>query len=325
MAIPTNRYLPHIDGLRALAVLSVVLHHAAPTYIPGGFLGVDIFFVISGYLITAIVAHELTSGSFDIRAFFFRRIRRLMPALVVMLLSGLMLALLILTPQELVSFAKHSFAAILLSSNILSAGETGYFDPDAINKPLLHLWSLGVEEQFYLIWPFLLLLGIRYIRIRLGLFLACLATLAWGHWLWGLLTWPDQAYYLPTTRGWELAAGGLLAWKTSEGSFFQNHNPRYAKIIGGAGLVLVTLAMVFAKPGLPETAPDLIWCALTYLAAVAGSVLIIAAGDKAMAATRLLKHPAAVFVGRISYPLYLWHWPLLVFLGFIGPALRVRP
>ena len=202
-------YRPDIDGLRAVAVLLVILGHAFPQYVPGGFIGVDIFFVISGYLITSIILKEIADGEFSILRFYQRRIRRIFPALILVSFVTFVAGWFLLWPREFVSLGKHLIAGAGFSANLLLYSEVGYFDAAAKSKPLLHLWSLGVEEQFYIVWPLFLLTLARFktaplVPIAVLLVSSLLANLAVVQWN------PAAAFYLPFNRGWELAAGALL-------------------------------------------------------------------------------------------------------------------
>lgn len=201
------RYRADIDGIRSVAVLSVVLFHAFPKLVPGGFAGVDAFFVISGYLITGIIVTDLDAGSFSFIEFYKRRVRRLFPALVVVLAVTLALGFWLSLPQQLASLAKNAIASTLFSANLMLLSETGYFDIDASLKPLLHLWSLGVEEQFYLVWPVVLTLTPRRFRLAVTV-LVMAGSFALNVALIG--RYPDATFYLPFTRVWELMAGAIL-------------------------------------------------------------------------------------------------------------------
>lgn len=296
-------YRPDIDGLRALAVLGVVIHHAFPTLLPGGFIGVDIFFVISGYLITSILFIEDQNGNVDLTRFYLRRMRRLLPALILVLLSCLVYGWWMLLADEYQHLAKHTVGAGLFIVNFMFLGEAGYFDVSSQLKPLLHLWSLGVEEQFYLVWPFVMLwyLGTRrswpmeiWLFFLGSLFLCIYFT----------FTENTYAFYLPFTRFWELAAGGLLAlWHLK-------HHERVETttylIVYVAGLLLVIIPMLLinnhlAWPGLWATLP------------VLGAMCLIHAGAITSIRRSCLEHSWLVWFGLISYPLYLWHWPILTF------------
>ncbi|UGA47081.1 acyltransferase [Bradyrhizobium quebecense] len=288
-------YRPDIDGLRAVAVSAVILFHAFPGALPGGFVGVDIFFVISGYLITGIVTSELHDKTFSIAAFYERRIRRIFPALIVVLAATVFVGLRLLLPNELHSLGKNAVASALFAANLMLLSEVNYFDVDAHLKPLLHLWSLGIEEQFYLAWPLILLALPRRrmpVAAAIGLAASFVLNLAL------VANHPAAAFFLPFTRAWELMAGALLT--------FVPEQPRAAKeataIVGlvaiEASFFLFTDKMTF--PGWAAALP------------VAGASLLIASQGSTV--NRILSLRPFVGVGLISYSLYLWHWPVLVFL-----------
>jgi len=289
------RYRADIDGMRSVAVLSVVLFHAFPKLVPGGFVGVDAFFVISGYLITSIIVTDLDEGGFSFKNFYARRVRRLFPALVVVLAVTLALGYWLFLPKELVSLAKNAVASALFSANLTLLSETGYFDLDASLKPLLHLWSLGVEEQFYLLWPVALILTPRRFRLALIL-LVMIGSFTFNVALIG--RYADEVFYLPFTRVWELMAGAILL-RASIKSATAREALSVAALVG-AGLMLAYYNPKTPFPG---------WAALAPVA-VTGAALL---SQGSLLNRMLLANPVAVFIGRISYPLYLWHWPLLVF------------
>ncbi len=300
----SDQYRPDIDGLRAIAVLLVVGFHAFPEAVPGGFIGVDIFFVISGFLITGIIARELGQQHFGLLAFYARRIRRIFPALIVVLGVTLVLGWLWLLPQAYAQLSSDVFASAAFVSNIALWLQSGYFDIESSRKPLLHLWSLGIEEQFYLFWPLILMLAAR---LRLSLLavasLIAIASLALNVALIG----PDPVatFYLPFTRAWELLAGAALACGWSH----IRHTPAASNLRAAAGILLIAIAagVLDSKNAFPG------WWALL---PVAGAALMISA-PMAWGCRHLLASPAMVRIGLISYPLYLWHWPLLVFSGII--------
>ena len=300
----SDRYRPDIDGLRAVAVLLVVIFHAFPDALPGGFIGVDIFFVISGFLITGIIARELESCRFSLPTFYGRRIRRIFPALIVVLCAVLILGWFSMLPQAYAQLSSDVAASAAFLANIALWLQSGYFDVESTRKPLLHLWSLGIEEQFYLFWPLILIVAAR---LRLSLLNVALSIGLVSFALDVALIGPDPVatFYLPSTRAFELLAGAVLAlsWpRFDQRSIAANWR-------AGIGLLLVATAAVVLDPH--RAFPG--WWAIL---PVAGSALLLSAPG-AWGAQRLLASPAFVWIGRISYPLYLWHWPLLVFAGII--------
>jgi len=300
----SDRYRPDIEGLRAVAVLLVVLFHAFPDAMPGGFIGVDIFFVISGFLITGIIARELDLGRFDLLRFYSRRIRRIFPALIVVLGAVLVLGWFWMLPGAYARLSADVFASAAFAANIALLLHSGYFDIESAKKPLLHLWSLGIEEQFYLFWPLILMLAAR---LRLSLLTVALAIALASFVLNVALIGanPVATFYLPFTRAFELLTGAALACAWSE----LGHSPAASNLRAGAGIALIAAASAVlnvhsAFPG---------WWALL---PVSGGALLLSA-PAAWGARHLLASPPLVWIGEISYPLYLWHWPLLVFFAII--------
>jgi peptidoglycan/LPS O-acetylase OafA/YrhL len=296
-----HAYRPDVDGLRALAVLAVVAFHAFPGLAPGGFAGVDVFFVISGFLISGIILEALREGRFSFADFYWRRVRRIFPALVLVLLACVAIGWLILLPHEFRQLGGHVAAGAAFVANVALWRETGYFDTAAELKPLLHLWSLGVEEQFYMVWPLLVFV----FRGRPGLMLAMIAAVAAGSFaanLWLTAHTESAGFYLPFGRFWELMAGSLLAYGAHHG-FARAPRPNLAAAAGVA-LLAASLLLLKAERAFPGW-----WAALP----VAGTALLIWAGPGAWLNRKLLARPALVWIGLISYPLYLWHWPLLSF------------
>ena len=296
-----NAYRPDVDGLRAIAVLSVLAFHAFPRAAPGGFAGVDVFFVISGFLISGILFEALRAGHFSFIDFYRRRVRRIFPALILVLAASLGLGWLLLLPDEYRLLGKHALAGAGFLSNIALWREAGYFAPAAEVTPLLHLWSLGVEEQYYLVWP----LALAFFAARpraLPWMIVGLAAVSFALNVWLTPRAPSAAFYLPLTRFWELMAGSALAYHVHYGS--PGRRMADAKAAAGLALVAAGIALLSAGRAFPG------WWAL---APVVGSSLLIAAGPAAWINRRLLSNPVMVYVGLISYPLYLWHWPLLVY------------
>src|SRR3954462_920038 len=207
---PAHAYRPDVDGLRAVAVLAVLAYHAFPSVLPGGFAGVDVFFVISGYLITGIIIEDLARERFTYANFYWRRIRRIFPALILVLVTCLALGWLVLLPDEYAQLGKHVAAGAGFVSNIALWREAGYFDSAAELKPLLHLWSLGVEEQYYLVWPLFLFLFKKQSNRMLWMILG-IGALSFILNILMVSRYPTAAFYLPVTRFWELLAGSLLA------------------------------------------------------------------------------------------------------------------
>lgn len=318
------RYRADIDGLRALAVLAVVAYHAFPAWATGGFIGVDIFFVISGYLISIIVFENLERGTFRFTEFYIRRIKRIFPALFLVLAACLAYGGFALLPDEFRQLGKHVAGGTGFVANFVLWGEAGYFDNAAQTKPLMHLWSLGIEEQFYLAWPFLLWLGGKDRHYFLGIALA-VAAASFGLNLAGIGSDPVATFYAPQTRCWELMVGSLLAWATLYGRIQGGTADAIAgclrsNLLSTAGLLL--LATGFWRIDASQNYPGL-WA----LIPTAGAACVIGAGPGAWINRVLLSNRVAVWVGLISFPLYLWHWPLLSFARIVAgeaPDLALR-
>lgn len=320
-------YRPDIDGLRALAVLAVVVYHFFPSALPGGFVGVDIFFVISGYLISQIIIGGLEKNSFSFSGFYARRIRRIYPALIVVVGASLAFGWTALFSAEYTQLGKHAVAGAAFVSNVVLWSESGYFDKAAIAKPLLHLWSLGVEEQFYIFWPMTLWLAWR-LRFNLLLVATSVAMLSFGANVITTFQSSAAAFYWPFTRFWELMMGAMLAYGAihrRSGSTDEvrraGHIPDHpwvaslASVVGGG---LIVLGIVFVRD---KNFPG--WQALI---PTAGTALLIFAGPRGPANRIVLSSAPMVALGLISYPLYLWHWPLLSFSrivhGELGAAMK---
>ncbi len=321
MSHAARPYRPDIDGLRALAVGLVLIFHAFPARLPGGFVGVDIFFVISGYLISGIILEARAAGRFSFASFYARRIRRIFPALGVVLAAVLVAGWFMLYADDYARVGRHVVAGAAFASNVAFWQEASYFDVAADLKPLLHLWSLGVEEQFYLVWPVLLVAATRWRRGPLAATLA-IGTISFLIAIWTVRIDRTPAFYAPWNRFWELLAGATLACVEADvvldrwrGRVLSRRGlPDLLAVSGGAaivsGVLLIDSTRVF--PGL--------WVLLP----VAGTFLLMVAGPGAWINRAILSQPLVVFIGLISYPLYLWHWPLLSFAhiraGGIPPA-----
>jgi peptidoglycan/LPS O-acetylase OafA/YrhL len=293
-------YRPDIDGLRAVAVIGVVAFHAAPRLLPGGFVGVDVFFVISGYLISGLILAEIEQGAFSFLNFYRRRIRRILPALVLVTAATWLIGLFVLWPRQFADLGAHILAASVFCSNILLTIQTGYFEAAADTKPLLHLWSLAIEEQFYLIWPVMLLVAWKY-RLNLAAVFCLILVASFASGAAILASHPAWAFYGLPGRAWELAIGALLALR--RGSEFVPQPMRSAAAV--AGLFLIVMSMLLLNDASPYPG----WRALP---PTIGAASLIFAGSHSVVG-RLLSAKPVVAVGLISYPLYLWHWPLLAF------------
>ncbi len=294
-------YRRDIDGLRAVAVVFVVLYHAFPGLVPAGFIGVDIFFVISGFLISRLIFAELERGRFTFRDFYYRRARRILPALLVLAAVVFGVGFLTMTPDEFGELGKHAAASVLFVANISFWQQAGYFDGVPEYKPLLHLWSLGVEEQFYLLLPPLLWLAWR--RTRRTTLVLSVALLSFAINIGYVLMQNEaSAFFLPQARIWEFLAGTWLALRDREGHALDPKRGDLASIVGL--LALLVGAWVCRAANYPG-----FWA----LFPVGGAMLLIASGPQALVNRRLLSLQPVVFIGLISYSLYLWHWPLLSF------------
>jgi peptidoglycan/LPS O-acetylase OafA/YrhL len=308
LSLPSSTYRPDIDGLRALAVMLVLNFHAFPDAMPGGFIGVDVFFVISGFLITGILTRELDQGRFSLIEFYNRRVRRIFPALIVVLFASLVLGWFWMLPLAFAQLGSDTFASAAFAANIALLLQSGYFDVESARKPLLHLWSLGIEEQFYLFWPLLLLLAAR---LRLSI-LAMAAILGIASFVLNVAligSNPIATFYLPFTRAFELLLGAALACgfgKVNQAGAAGNWRAGI-----GVALIAVAAAVLDSHRAFPGW-----WVLLP----VAGTALLLSA-PAAWLNRVALASPPLVWIGLISYPLYLWHWPLLVFFGIVkfGP------
>lgn len=325
------KYRPDIDGLRAIAVLSVVIFHAFPSVMKGGFIGVDVFFVISGFLISTIIFKSLDRRAFKITDFYVRRVKRIFPGLLFVLISSYALGWYLLLADEYAQLGKHIASGAGFVSNFTLLGESGYFDNSAETKPLLHLWSLGIEEQFYIIWPVVLIVAWK-IRFNFFIIALLLAAISFYLNIVGVASDATSTFYSPHTRFWELLCGSMLAWVTHyKGSALRemkiridagisNRYSAVSNIQSAAGIAFLVLGFIFIDkevgfPGKFAAVP------------VIGAVLLIAAGPEAWLNRVLMSNRLMVWIGLISFPLYLWHWPILTFARIVNgdvPDVSVR-
>ena len=316
MAHPT--YRPDIDGLRAVAVLLVVCHHAFPQALKGGFIGVDVFFVISGFLISTIIFQSLEQGAFSFLDFYKRRVKRIFPALSLVLIASFVCGWFVLLPADYKQLGKHMAAGAAFVSNFAFWSESGYFDSGSKLKPLLHLWSLGIEEQYYIFWPFIVLYAWKR---KISLFKVCLVLLALSFAI-NIFTAKNNAvaaFYSPLSRFWELLIGSVLAYSSLQTA----KTPKSTNVnnwTAWTGVALLAIGVYFINP---ERRFPGFWALFPTLAAY----LLIKAGPKAWFNQVVLSNRLFVWVGLISFPLYLWHWPLLVFaeikLGALGISTKL--
>lgn len=322
-------YRADVDGLRALAIIPVLLFHAFPTVLPGGFVGVDIFFVISGFLISSIIFRGLQRERFSFPGFYANRIKRIFPALLLVLGVCAVFGWFSLLPDEYAQLGKHILGGAGYVENLVLRREAGYFDTSSFLKPLMHLWSLGIEEQFYLTYPFLLW-AVWRLRGNLLAVIVSLVLISFSLNVWQVRSDAAGSFFLPQTRFWELWIGGALAYLdifrpdvgrrlTGSWANLASRFPVQKQTSSSAGIVPNILSMVgMALIGVSlllvhESAFPGWWALLP----VCGASLLILAGPAAWINRRILSNRVAVFVGLISYPLYLWHWPILSFARII--------
>ena len=307
-----HAYRPEVDGLRAVAVIPVILFHAGLSAFGGGYVGVDVFFVISGYLITSIILRERLSGTFSLASFYERRARRIMPALLVVMAACIPFAWVWMLPNELADFGKSLIAVCTFVSNVLFWRTSGYFDGATELKPLLHTWSLGIEEQYYVVFPlvvgWLFWLGIR----RLFFLVAAAALISFAVSLW-LGSYDVTAnFYLLPSRAWELLAGSLLAWWGVAG-FPSPRGRRLRSALSIVGMIAIALPVFFYD----ETTP---FPGVAALPPVLGTVLVLLCTDEDSVVGRLLTLRPLLWIGAISYSAYLWHQPLFAYARLISPG-----
>jgi len=302
-APPSMKHRLDIDGLRAIAVVSVLLFHARVFHLLGGFVGVDIFFVISGYLITTLILQDIRKDRFSIVQFYERRGRRLLPALILVLLVTSLAAHLMLLPYDIKDYGRTLIATNFFSSNLLFARQTGYFDAPAEMKPLLHTWSLAVEEQFYILYPLFLFAVTRYFRKRYAIAIGSVLAVSLGLSVWNLEAHTSANFYLPFARAWELLIGGVLAIKVIP----ELRSRTLANLLGILGLCLIGYSVFAFSPATPFPGVNALYPCI-------GAALIIYSGTVAETFVgRMLSIGPLVFIGLISYSLYLWHWVIIVF------------
>lgn len=317
---PTLNHRGDIDGLRAIAVLSVVVFHAFPSVLRGGFIGVDVFFVISGFLISSLLMRSMQTRSFSLAEFYRRRIQRIFPALLAVLVCVYAFGWYVGLQNEFSQLGKHIVGGASFSSNIVLWKEAGYFDTASELKPLLHLWSLGVEEQFYILWPLFIFALWRYEKLKLPGLIAALAisfliNIKFIH------SHPAATFYLPVSRFWELIAGAIAGYSVLAHKPVPGHGLRARRVVSGisvAGIALVGIGLMLTsnKSSFPGY-----WAALP----VVGASCLLWAGPAAYVNRMVLSAPWLRGVGLISYPLYLWHWPILAFGAILNGGTAPSP
>lgn len=305
------KYRPDIDGLRAIAVMLVVIYHAGFGFISGGYIGVDVFFVISGYLITTIIIKEIESNQFSFSKFYLRRIKRLIPVLIFVLMITSIFSLVILLPGDLIAYGKSLIAVLLSVSNIYFWRENGgYFEGNVQEIPLLHTWSLSVEEQFYLLWPLFLVLFSSFIHRKVFhgfLIISFIIGAVLSQWV-SEITF-GAAYYLLPTRAFELLGGALLAILWSR---IQYNNRLLMNSLSLIGLSLIAYSAISLNEGS-------IFPGYNALMPTIGTMLLLySGGHSGNYVSKVLSVKPMVFIGLISYSLYLWHWPVTVFIRYVG-------
>lgn len=298
------KYRAEIDGLRAFAVLPVVLFHAGYEIFSGGYVGVDVFFVISGFLITSILLAEFEQGKFSLRKFYERRARRILPALFTVMAVSLPMAWALFSQAEMEKFAKSLMATVTFSSNILFWRESGYFDLESEVKPLLHTWSLAVEEQYYILFPLFLMMFWRFGKLVITVALAAIFVASLLLAQWGSENYPSANFYLLPTRAWELLIGAFAAILLSK------REMRFGAVAGeilstsGFAAILASIFLFDSHTPFPS---------FYTLLPTLGAVAIILAAQQGTRTHALLSFKPIVFLGLISYSFYLWHQPVLVF------------
>lgn len=313
---PVIPYRKDIDGLRAIAVLSVILFHLNLAWVSGGFIGVDLFFVISGYLITGLIREDIASDAFAIKNFYLRRIRRIAPPLLVMLITVSCIAWLILKPEDIRLFAYSLAAQFLSLQNFVFLSEGNYFRGNE-TKALLHTWSLAVEEQFYLFWPMLLVL-LKRLPFKVLVSTVCIIIVT-SFYLNAVLTLSESkaAFFLVFTRAWELGLGGLAAfWCENQQSTINNRPLKLpywvCEVLGWLGIAGLGYAIFKINSGMPFPGK------IALVPTLAAFFIVLSGSFAQTTVSKILSLPLLVKIGLISYPLYLWHWPMLVFMYYLN-------
>lgn len=319
----TAGYRSDIDGLRAVAVVAVVIFHAFPGWLPGGYVGVDIFFAISGYLISRHIIESLGRRRFSLLDFYTRRIKRIYPALIIVLIATLAAGLELMASGELTRLSRDAFASVLFVANIYFYLTEDYFSQGTSASPLLHLWSLGVEEQYYIIWPIALFVMWKYASRRVAVLLIIMAILvSFASSVYLSPSHATAAFYLPVTRFWELLFGALLAWLDVLGGNALSSGRSLFGLPGGRRIRVRDLAVcsgfVLIGASVALYGPKSVFPGWRAALPCGGAVLVMAAGNEAWINRRLLSLRPFVYCGLISYPLYLWHWPILVFVRLMS-------
>ena len=307
------KYRPEVDGLRALAVIPVMLFHAGFELFSGGFVGVDVFFVISGYLITTVILTEVSSGGFSIVGFYERRARRILPALFLVMVVCIPFAWFWMVPAELRGFSRGMVAVPLFASNVLFWKTSGYFGSSAEENPLLHTWSLGVEEQYYIVFPLFVLLSWRLGRRRQAWLIFGIAIISLALSEWGWRNHPMGNFYLAPTRAWELLIGSLLGFATFNAPLYERVSARRAEVLSCLGVLLVLGAIVGYDKATPVPS-------LYALAPTLGTAMILGFSGAKTLVARCLSAKWIVVIGLVSYSAYLWHVPLFAMARLRSPT-----
>jgi peptidoglycan/LPS O-acetylase OafA/YrhL len=303
------KYSPALDGIRAIAIFVVFLFHIQPNLIPGGFIGVDVFFVLSGFLITSKIVQDIEHGTFSIGKFYLRRISRLVPNALVMVFTTTVICNLLLSPSVFQATAKHSLWAMFSASNIYVYHYLGgYWGDSAESAPLTHTWSLGIEEQFYLIYPLFLLVLAKHLRKFITVTIVLTTAISFLACLWGTVSHPNAAFYLLPFRAWELMLGGILSLSIQDGRFTAliSKSRITSDIIGSVGFISLLTSLYITRdgvgfPGWYSLYPTLATC-----------LLILSTRNESSLTAIVLSIKPLTVIGKLSYSIYLWHWPLII-------------